>query len=1260
MELIQHNAGLSNVDSAKLEKWTICPKHRYYSLGIDRNFSKQCRESHKKPKDGRSPLDVTQAILYQHLFVKNVRIGDKLCRTCLQEFRHAKQERSKEVDVWLKEIETHRRESRIKAVSEELEEQLNTVEAAPVAGAYEAAEETLEAGNRQAKVEALQKLQVHREGEDSLPSSQNLPLSQSSGSSYAPSPEKGVQSSVTEFNRIIGEASKRTGKPFEPLRFQLKIPFSEAAGRTQREARRSLQQATAILAESINPGSSSELLAATFGARENVEASISDATKESLGALIEAFHQAPSPREQLFVLAMAAGAKTTDTETESASYLYTISQLQQFFSTSQYRVSAARKYVRDFGVGRFAPKEKIPRVRLDMAAAEDFIDFVYNRGYIRLVSWGKSVIKYDSGATETIGGLVQTTIASHIIHEYQNYCAKRREAGSESGEDQVKPLSERTCYRLINDVFTAKRTKALAGLDNIAAAGSAAFSKLRETIGLLLSAGVDKDSINDLGKKLELSKAYITWAFLEHVSEPEGSRCPCHCFKLGLSDPSDERLVENCDHEHDQGCESCEQIVDTFEEIRRLIESTEKITNEEKADCLYDLETSVVDVFKWKAHVLRSKHQDKARFSAVNLSDEKTGLIIYDWAMKIEPKKFREPQKDWFGKRGMSLFGCALLLKNSVSGKVEKYSYHVFLQSCNQDGRSSMAVLDYVLKQIKKDFPQLEAAFEKCDNAGALHSYESLLYKMQSGETTGIQVLRSDYNDPGAGKDQCDRDFAAIKEKLKVMLNGGYDLENVQQIMTALKSAPVQIKGMKYAVVELNDETSEKPFKEKLKQKFPFAITKFHSFKFDPSISSLTAWRYFEIGKGVQCIDISDMSVSLPEVAIVTDFLQQQVVPGQIKAQTVPKDIDVQDQIEQMVLPCSKPGCKFLFGSEEELESHELLEQHSYELTAETAMDQLRRLFVERAKGQVKQSAVQLFLSHKPVKHPVQQGHALPTKPPSRAHSRKAVQFLKQLFEAGLTSRQQRTTGESAAKQLRSALVEGTNLKMFQPGEYLTPAQCTSFFSTKFAELKKGKYKCISKKAAEVIKSTLGYEVVMEDGNALEEKETREVVHAQELDQDFRLAEAVAERQDTMEEVTCTDGMLGIGANEWVAYLVPENHWAIGKVRCCDATSGIVHLRPMQVQVDSQHFKWVRGVESVTIEESKVLSVIDEPVRVAKGKQSFTVSEEDWSTIEQLANSNKETEQNLDSGCKDFTDPGKRRHFDDDRDPDTAAGKKRM
>lgn len=77
------------------------------------------------------------------------------------------------------------------------------------------------------------------------------------------------------------------------------------------------------------------------------------------------------------------------------------------------------------------------------------------------------------------------------------------------------------------------------------------------------------------------------------------------------------------------------------------------MSTEDRDDVLYMYQQVVLAVDARKAHFLRSV-QDKVRTVVLKELDDNSILITQDWAMKFLPKRYREPQADWFAKRGIS------------------------------------------------------------------------------------------------------------------------------------------------------------------------------------------------------------------------------------------------------------------------------------------------------------------------------------------------------------------------------------------------------------------------------------------------------------------------------------------------------------------------------------------------------------------------------------------------------------------------------
>ncbi|CAB4013654.1 Hypothetical predicted protein [Paramuricea clavata] len=102
-------------------------------------------------------------------------------------------------------------------------------------------------------------------------------------------------------------------------------------------------------------------------------------------------------------------------------------------------------------------------------------------------------------------------------------------------------------------------------------------------------------------------------------------------------------------------------------------------SKEQQADLLYDYSNARVQVEQWKAHILTSQNQDKAKHDVVDGLENNSVFILCDWAMKFLTVKYREKQIDWFGKRGLNWHISSCILKRDSgtrSGiKIERYDF---------------------------------------------------------------------------------------------------------------------------------------------------------------------------------------------------------------------------------------------------------------------------------------------------------------------------------------------------------------------------------------------------------------------------------------------------------------------------------------------------------------------------------------------------------------------------------------------------------
>ena len=134
--------------------------------------------------------------------------------------------------------------------------------------------------------------------------------------------------------------------------------------------------------------------------------------------------------------------------------------------------------------------------------------------------------------------------------------------------------------------------------------------------------------------------------------------------------------------------------------------------------------------------------------------DEKAAFWLKDYCQKVIQTKYRKGQKEYFGKKDISLHVDILYMKKD--GVYVKKVYFMAIDRCRQGLPDSLCLADVVLDKMKVDFPSLKNVYAKSDNASSYHGnyYLTALYKLC--EKKGLILKRYDYNEPCCGKGQCD------------------------------------------------------------------------------------------------------------------------------------------------------------------------------------------------------------------------------------------------------------------------------------------------------------------------------------------------------------------------------------------------------------------------------------------------------------------------------------------------------------------------
>ena len=129
-----------------------------------------------------------------------------------------------------------------------------------------------------------------------------------------------------------------------------------------------------------------------------------------------------------------------------------------------------------------------------------------------------------------------------------------------------------------------------------------------------------------------------------------------HCRQYALSDPKDRDFQTLCEHQHTKRCDLCDALTTSLSDIEKALAMTteENIGKDAKEELSFIPDQAISSIQAWKSHLLRSLNQDQARLDVIDELDESSVLLVQEWGMKFLPRKYRESQRDWFGKRGLS------------------------------------------------------------------------------------------------------------------------------------------------------------------------------------------------------------------------------------------------------------------------------------------------------------------------------------------------------------------------------------------------------------------------------------------------------------------------------------------------------------------------------------------------------------------------------------------------------------------------------
>lgn len=844
-------------------------------------------------------------------------------------------------------------------------------------------------------------------------------LGQWSGASACSELENDFEKKVEVLNETMKELSQGN---FQPLTAPLTKKWEDATPIEKSDCLKTAEMSCRIVCGVIAPNSKEKLYEALTMANK-VQMS------NDLVALSTAYKNAPTKSLKTQILSLYA-------------LNYSFEELKKlhepFEKLSDRQIKKARMQARKNGPGVPLQKTVTHRVRIDMIKLDHFLTFVNRPYFYQDVAYGQRTLKLDNGERLTMPNIIRTVTRSTMISQYQSFCE----------EDGFEPLSRATMFRVLK-VREASQRKSLQGLDNTSADGAEGFHRITRIVDDLEEQyGVCKEWCSEARNGLKKAKCYLKTEYRVHCRKEE-SACADHCRKFALSDPVDEDFQQQCLHNHNVKCGSCEELKTVLESVeKKLNESSSSMYNKEQHDdLLYDFNKSVNSITEWKCHILRSENQEIAKQSLIQNLSEDSVFIVADWAMKFLQRQFREKQCDWYAKRGMS-WHVSCVLASDGHGKLLISYYNHLLNSCSQDWFAVLSILENLFIAVTSSNPRVKKAYLRSDEAGCYHNSQLIAAMRDIGERVGVSVERYDFSEPQSGKDVCDRILCPMKGAIRRYCNEGHDILSAMDMHNALQERSVL--GCTAAVCRVNETNKDLDVK-KLHQ-----FSTMHDFRYE--IGGLRVWKAFQVGPGklIPWNDIYVSHQSATELIIEGNFV---FVPKAIRESSrdrgeIESSGDTESSDEVSVFECSDPGCRRTFKSVEDMELHMSVGQHT-----ETVFNKVARDFVEKfssltltdGEGTVSTEEVARELSSSNLS----QGWALHKLKGGggRRFSDKVRQYLTSKFDIGVISGRKEDPGQ-VSQDMRKAKSENGD-RLFSRDEWLTKSQVQGFFSRLSSSRKK-------------------------------------------------------------------------------------------------------------------------------------------------------------------------------------------------------------
>ena len=308
----------------------------------------------------------------------------------------------------------------------------------------------------------------------------------------------------------------------------------------------------------------------------------------------------------------------------------------------------------------------------------------------------------------------------------------------------------------------------------------------------------DALSVKGIRKRIKAFRGHLLSDFQTLLSIT--SNCPCHCMTWLLEENA------GCES-HREMCDKCFERYLLFKDVATFINNT-CLPAERKTYYQNLLESIGIKTQKYIAHLVRGKYQRQQFLKAINESRPGHAIVVCDYMMKLLLQKFREPQKDWYAKKGVSVHGCMFFFRCGTSSDIQIEIHDLFSNGdCTQNWFFSASALEASFNNFQARHPEINVLSIWSDNGPHYHNTSLLLWLMRIHEICPVKIDKYSFFEAQKGKTALDAHFATFKFVLKAWMKRGNDIQVSDDITNGTKD---HLKGTHVYEIQI-DRTKEPP-----------------------------------------------------------------------------------------------------------------------------------------------------------------------------------------------------------------------------------------------------------------------------------------------------------------------------------------------------------------------------------------------------------------------------------------------------------------